>query len=130
MNNSGVKNISSKKSMFDDKPKKVSKEAFEEGVMESERRKTDYRERAAKLSSDLNKIMLDKTIHSNKSPFSKNFESEVLSDLVKLALEVNSDESEPEGAGSISCIILLLNTCLLQRDKINQLEYDMSILKK
>lgn len=126
---SGLKNVSTQKSMFDS-PKENRKEAFDESIAKAEAKAASYKERAAKLSSDLNKMMQDKTLHTNKTPFQKSFESDIVAELVKLALDVNSDENEPEGAGSVSCIILLLNTCLLQRDKINKLEYDVSLLKK
>jgi hypothetical protein len=50
--------------------------------------------------------------------------------MIRLAQEINEDELERTGEGSLSWITLLLKTCFNQRDKINRLEYSVSQLEK
>ena len=50
--------------------------------------------------------------------------------MIKLAVDVNNDPNEQEGMGSLMWIVLLLKTLLMQRDRINQLEYVVSQLEK
>lgn len=82
------------------------------------------------MSSQFNQIMNDKTLKQNKNIFAREMERELLTKMAQLAIEVNNDQHEHEGMGSLSWIILLLKTCLNQRDKINQLEFSFSQLEK
>jgi hypothetical protein len=50
--------------------------------------------------------------------------------MIKLAVEINTDPNEQEGMGSLMWIVLLLKTCVSQRDRINKLEYSVSQLEK
>ena len=43
---------------------------------------------------------------------------------------MNNDSNQPEGAGSIGLESLLLHTVLIQRDKINELEFEINKMKK
>lgn len=111
------------KSIFDNMPKKPSVEVFEKEAIEANKKLEGYQERAKELASQFKKIMDDKTLSQNKNVFSSEIEKEIISKMINLAVEINSDENEIEGMGSVGWIALLLRYLLLQRDKINQLEY-------
>lgn len=126
----GLKQVSSQKSIFDSIPKKPTQEEFNTKVKKIHDRDNSYKIRAAELATQFNKIMADKTLVQNKGPFAKEIEKEVLSNMINLAVEINNDGKEIEGMGSLTWITLLLKTCLSQRNKINQLEYSLSVLEK
>jgi hypothetical protein len=125
----GLKQVSSKKSIFDDMPKKQSLEDFQEKVKKVEESNLGYKKKAAELSVSFKKMILDKTLSQNRNVFIQESEQEVLANMIKLATEVNVDPNEQEGMGSLMWVILLLKTCLVQRDKINSLEYELFELK-
>lgn len=128
--NKGLRKISSKKSIFDDIPKKPSQDEFEAKVKKVHDRSSNYKVQAADYSSQFKKIISDRTLVQNKNVFSTEIETELLSNMIKLAVEVNTDPNEQEGMGSLMWIILLLKTCLSQRDRINKLEYIVTQLEK
>jgi hypothetical protein len=121
----GLKGVSGQKSMFDNMPKKPTQAEFNEQVKEVSQRSTNYKQRAAELAIQFNRAMADKTLVSNRGVFGNDAEQELLFNMVRLAQEVNSDQNETEGEGSLSWIILLLKTCFTQRDRINQLEFSL-----
>ncbi len=127
---SGLKNVSSGPSMFDNLPRKPNQEDFDQKVKEVVNRKSGHKEKAAELAAQFKKMMLDKTLDQNKSIFAKEVEREVLSNMIKLAVEINNDPEEQEGMGSLIWITLLFSSCLAQRDKINNCEYLISKLEK
>lgn len=126
----GLKNVSSQKSIFDDLPKKQTQDEFTKKVDKIQERNSSHKTRAAELSAQYNQVLNDKTLKQNKNVFAKEIERELLTKMAQLAIDVNNDQYEKEGMGSLSWIILLLKTCLNQRDKINQLEFSVSQLEK
>jgi len=126
----GLKQVSSQKSIFDSMPKKPTAEKLEKQVKQIQDRDSDYQIRAADLVLKFKKAMEDKTLQSNKNIFARELEKDLLSDMIKLAVEINNDPNEPEGMGSMSWIVLLFKTCFSQRDKMNKLEYTISLLDK
>ncbi len=128
--NSGLKNVSSKKSIFESLPKKPSSEEFEKKVKEMQDRSSGYKKRAAELAVSFKKLLEDKTLAQNKNIFASEFERELLSKMINLAIEINNDPNEQEGMGSLGWITLLFKTVLSQRDRINNLEYTISQLEK
>lgn len=129
-NKSGLKKVSSQKSIFENKPKKPTQEEFEARVKKVQERASDYKQKAAEYSTQFKKMMSDKTLQQNRNVFATEMESELLGNMIKLAVDVNGDPNEQEGMGSLIWIILLLKTCLSQRDRINKLEYTVSLLEK
>lgn len=126
----GLKNVSSQKSMFDKIPKKPTQEDFEKAVSTSQNRINNNKQKAAELALEFKKILEDKTLPQNKNIFSKEIEKEVLTKMVQLAVEINNDPDEAQGMGSLSWITLLLKIVLSQKDRINLLEYNLSLLDK
>lgn len=126
----GLKNVSSQKSIFENMPKKPAPEEFEKQVQQIQNRSSDYKQRAAELAIQYRKILEDKTLHQNKNVFAVELEKEVITKMVQLAIEINNDSNEQEGMGSLGWITLLLKVILSQKDKINNLEYKVSLLER
>lgn len=127
---SGLKNVSSQKSIFDNVPKKPSQEDFNKTVREVQEQGSSFKTRTAELAVQFRKIIEDKTLPQNKSIFAAEVEREVLSSIIKLASEINNDPNESEGMGSLSWIAQLFKITLLQRDRLNKSEYALMQLEK
>src|SRR5437016_8826697 len=84
----------------------------------------------AEITMEFKKLMADKTLSQNKNPFTKELEKETCNKLIQLARIINNDPVESEGEGSLSFAVLLMTTCLAQRNKINMLEYANSLIDK
>ncbi len=127
----GLKQISSKKSIFDsDASKKNSKENFEQKVDEIHKKSNDYKAKAADLALAYKKLVLDKTLPQNRNVFLEELEKDTLTKMVSLAVEINNDENEQEGMGTMGWVTLLLKYFLFHRDRINTLEYSILQLQK
>lgn len=126
----GLKNVSTQKSIFENKPKKPTQQEFEEKVKQAQEKDLSYKQRAAELALLFNKTMDDKTLKQNKNIFSLDFERDILSRMIKLAVEINNDNAEMADMGSMGWITVLLKTCFSQRDRINHLEYTLSQMDK
>lgn len=126
----GLKNVSSQKSIFDAMPKKPTQDDLDRSVKRVQERASGYKAKAAELALHFNKSMADKTLPQNRSLFQQDAEKDLLKQMIELAVDINNDPNEQEGMGSLSWITLLLRTCFSQRDKINRLEYSMSLLEK
>jgi len=120
---SGLKNISSKKSMFDDMKKKPTQKDLEQKIAALEEKDFNYKQRASNLALKFLKLIDDKTLPANRGPFHNDMEREVLLEMINLANEINNDPEENEGMGSLSWITLLFKTSLSQRDRLNKLEF-------
>ena len=120
-----------KPSIFDNRPKKPSKEDFESSVREIESNKRSYKQRAATLVMEFNKLLTQDTLPQNKTVFEIEHEKDLLTKMIELAVELNSDPNEMEQGGSINWITVLLKVCFYQRDKINLLSWKLeSEIKK
>jgi hypothetical protein len=126
----GLKNVSTQKSIFENKPKKPTQQDLEERVKQIQDKDLSYKQKAAELALLFNKAMDDKTLKQNKNIFALDFEKDLLSRMVKLAVEINNDEAEKAGMGSMGWVSVLLKTCFNQRDRINHLEYMLSQIEK
>ena len=120
--------VSSQKSMFDNAPKKPTQQEFQQQVQQVHEKSSSYKIRAAELANNFSQLMSDKTLAQNKNPFANEVRRELLGNMVQLAKDINNDPNELEGDGSLIWIIVLFNTCFDQRDRINQLEYNLSKL--
>jgi hypothetical protein len=122
--------ISNKGSMTEALPKKPSVEGFEQKAAEVNDTLNSYGIRASDLALRFKRVLDDKTLPQNKNPFQQAAESELLNGLVQLSIDMNLDQNEIESMGSVGLSALLLKTALLQRDRINDLEYRLSLLDK
>jgi hypothetical protein len=126
----GLKKVSSQKSIFDTLPKKPTQDDLDRKVNQIQERNSSNKTRAADLASQFNHALADKTLKQNKNVFAKEMERELLTKMLQLAVDINGDDSEQEGMGTLSWVALLLRTCFSQRDKINQLEFTVSQLER
>ena len=126
----GLKKINGQKSMFDGKPKPPTQQEFQQKVQDVQDRQSGYKKRAAELFIQFNKTVADKKLARNRNVFDEETEKEMLQNMVQLAIEINNDPNEKEGMGSLTWITCLFKTCLSQRDKINELSYEVDTLKK
>ena len=120
-----LKNISSQKLS-----RAQSQENLDKRVNKIIENNSAYKIKATELATQFNTAIADKTLKQNKNIFAKEMERELLIKMIQLAIDINNDTDEQEGMGSLSWITLLLKTCLLQRDRINQLEYILSQFDK
>lgn len=126
----GLKKVSTQKSIFESMPSKPTQEDLDQRVQKMQERATGFKAKAAELAAQFNTVVADKTLPQNKNVFQQELEKELLVKMVRLSQEVNNNVDENEGEGSLIWIILLLQTCFKQRDKINRLEYAVSLLEK
>lgn len=126
----GLNKVSSKKSIFDSKPKKPTREDFEKEVKIVHERKLTNKDKVTELAIKFLTMIKDKTLPQNKNPLQLDIEKEVLSEMIRLGEEINSDPNESESAGSLSWITILFKIILMQRDRLNLLEYNYDVLEK
>lgn len=115
------------KSIFDKMPKKPSVQEFEREASESNKRLDSYQEQAKELTIQFKKLMDDKTLQQNKNVFAADIENDIISKMIGLAVQINQDKDEMEGMGSVGWIALLLKHTFLLKDRINYLEYTVSV---
>jgi hypothetical protein len=130
--NQGLR-LSAKKSRFaknEDEQKSPTKEEFEKEVRQFKARDMDQRNKIAQLSSQYKGILLDKTHEDNKSPIQKDLEASIIKELATLGLQLDNDQDQPEGIGSIGLCNLLLQANILQRDVINKISYEIVKLNR
>jgi len=82
------------------------------------------------LTTKLLSIFKDKTLQENKSHKEKEEEGLALLDFAKFAMLINGDEKQPEGNGSVSFAVAIVKCALIQRDRINELEFEVFNLSK
>lgn len=130
--NQGLK-LSAKKSRFakkEDEPRPPTQEEFEQQVKKFKAKDINQRNKIAQLSSQYKGIILDKTHEDNKSPIQKDLEASIIKELTGIGLQLNNDQDQPEGIGSIGLCNLLLQANILQRDAINRMGYDIARLNR
>lgn len=125
-----IKKVSSQKSIFETKDKKPNQADLEKKINQMLEKQEDYKSQVAKLALDFKKLLADKTLPENKSIIAKSVESDIVSQMIKLGIDINNDEKEQEGMGSMGWILILLKTCLYQRDRLNELEFALDTMQK
>jgi len=123
----GLNKVSSQKSIFDNAPKRPPQEDFRKQVQKKEEHISANKSRMHELAINFNKAMEDKTLPQNKNIFQRDMEIELLRNMSNLAQEINSDPNELDGVGSLSWVVLLLKNCFAQRNRANNLEYELSL---
>lgn len=99
------------------------KQTFDKVATEAHERSEEYKKRAYELGKEFVRILEDRVLPENKGPTAKSYESQKLNELLMLGVEMNLDERQDEGMGSIGIITLLVKGLILQRDRINFLSY-------
>lgn len=98
---------------------------------------SDFQEQQAaiiKKSGDLTsrfmQVIKDSTLKENKGPIQIEMEQQICRDLTDLSLELNQDQTQPEGIGSAGMTLLLLKIVMMQRDQLNECRFKISKLEK
>lgn len=123
----GVK-LKSDRSTIPHPLKETPSEAFDKRVNDSVNNNERIKTEAWELSSKFVKILQDTTLPENRGPIQKDHEKNIINKLISIAIDLNTDETQKEGIGSVGLATLLFNCVLKQRDIINQLRYDCSII--
>lgn len=108
---------------------KPNKEAFEQRASQANDRLNSYIERSAELIPLFLKMLNDKTLPENRSILTNDLEKEIIGNMMQLGLDMDADIAEKDGAGSIGLCVLLMKCLLLQRDKMNTIEYNLLQVK-
>lgn len=103
---------------------------FQGRAKEAHERSEEFKTQALELSKKFMEMVKDTTLLENKGQIAKNVEGQIISDLAKLGIDMNNDETQDEGMGSIGLVLLLFKTVLYQRNRINSLEYRVQKLEK
>ena len=96
-------------------------------ILESEE---EQKKIAFTLTTKLLSMMKDKTLDGNKDTISRDEEKKVISEYVNFARLINSDPSKEESLGTLSLVTSMTRCILVQRDRINELEYESQKLRK
>lgn len=129
--NSNIK-LDNSKSRFAKKPEEQrhSKDDFQNKINEHQNKEIEIKEKIASLSTQFVSFIKDQTLAENKSPIKLDLEKDISRQLVNLCLELNNDDTQPEGIGSAGMIMLLLRTTLIQRDIINNISHELDQIKQ
>jgi hypothetical protein len=128
--NSGLK-LDNKKSMFskNTQDKEFLENSFKQNVENHQNNDEKIKGRITELSTKFMEFVRDQTLSENKSPIQLDLERDISRQLTDLAMQLNNDETKPEGIGSAGMIMLLLRCTLTQRDIINKLAYKIHQLE-
>jgi hypothetical protein len=111
-------------------PLRHNTEAFQQAASEAADRLADYKKRSWDLGVKFKGLMESSILPENKSALIKDLESETLSQLSQLANDINTDDGQPEGAGSVALSQLIMKMLLLQKDMCSQQKYKIEKLEK
>lgn len=106
-----------------------SKKDFDSKVKEMVDDKNNRNKKAFELGQKFISMLSDKTLLSNKGPIQKDLEKQICNDLFALAVSVNNDPLESEGAGSLVLDTLFFKSLLIMRDRLNEIEFSLESLK-
>jgi hypothetical protein len=127
---SRLNKVSTQKSIFDGASKKKTQAQFTQQVMTIDEQASNYKFQVKDLAIKFKSMLKDQTLLKNKTSIQIDVERETMFKLINLANQLNCDENEQECSGSLALITLLFNAVFYQRDKINELEYEISMNKK
>lgn len=85
---------------------------------------------AFNLTTRLLSLIKDKTLDENKDLNIREEEKQVLSEYANFSRLINADPNKEDGLGTLSYVTALARCLLLQRDRINELEYKVIQLEK
>ncbi len=111
-------------------PPVVDSKALEEAAAEVAKKLEEYKSRSWDLGIKFKSILESSVLVENKSILIKDFENEVTQSLCQLASDINTDETQLEGSGSVALCQLMMKMMIYQKDIINQLKYKVEVLEK
>ena len=111
------------------KPAKPSKEEFNKTVAKNENASLDYNNRAVDVALKFRAAIESTVLAQNKTTNDSLAEKDLIRDIVQLATDMNNDELQEEGIGSVAIISLVLRNLLTQRDRINSIDHKNFLLE-
>lgn len=129
MNNTGTK-LDVSKSKYQPKGPKKSEVDFEKEISAHIKNEDLLKKQAAELSERFIAALNDKTLPENKGLIGKDVEIELIKNLSRFAIILNTDEAQPEGIGGVGLCQILMNCVLMLRDKVNELSYKVYQLEQ
>jgi len=113
------------------KLKQQHKEKFEENVDKAMESDAEKKKKGVILFSNFFNMCNDKVLNRNKTELQRSFEKETNAKMVEFALDLNNDPlEENDGLGSVVLSQAILRVLVSQRDRINDLEYELLEAKK
>lgn len=82
------------------------------------------------LTRNLMAMMKDKTLDINKDLVAREDEKKVLAEYANFARLINTDPTKEDCYGTLAFVNAIARCLLLQRDRINELEYEVVKLRK
>lgn len=123
----GLKIDNSKSSIKSEKPMM---EDFRNNINNILEKEEEQKKIAFELFSRFQSALRDKTLDSLKDVKLREKEKQIIKDLIDFSRIINSDENQEEDLGSISLFITLYRSMLIQRDRINELEFLQTKMSK
>lgn len=106
-------------------------DSFEAKADELMANRQDQQVKGMDLAKKFMQAFRDKTLSSNKGVLIKEVERELREEFQHLILDMNNDQDQKyDGWGSLTGISLLVKVLFEMRDRINELEYQLSEYKK
>ena len=126
-----LKNKAAEQAAEDKRQREEYKRKFDERADQTVQHHSQQGNRAIETISRFMKMTEDKTLVRNKGGIANDVEREIRQDLIQLALDMNNDETEEDnGKGSVVVLSVVTKILLMQRDRINELEYELQQMKK
>ncbi len=124
--------LDASKSRFSSKneEKKPNDKSLHDRVVEFKEHEKEVAQEIMQLSKTYIGFIKNKVVKENKSPIEEDLEKETVQKLIQISMELNNDDTQPEGIGSLGLINLLFRSVLAQRDIINKLEYRVVLLER
>lgn len=87
----------------------------------------NIREKLKSNFKDLHSLLIDKVLKKNKSVGKLNIEKSIVDTLIKTCMSL---EKVNVGEGTTSMVIIGIRELLTLRDRINEVEYDVALIKR
>lgn len=104
--------------------------AFQQAASEAADRLTEYKKRSWDLGIKFKGLMESSVLPENKTTLLKDLEVETLGQLSQLANDINNDDTQPEGTGSVALSQLIMKMLLLQKDICSKQRFQIEKLEK
>ena len=123
--NASTIKLDNSKSRFASKnvEKNISAEELHGKISEFREHEKEIAKEIMEQSRNFMGFIKNKVVRENKSPIEDDLEKETIRKLIQLSMELNNDDTQPEGIGSLGLCNLLFRAVVAQRDIINNLEY-------
>ena len=127
-----IKSKASVQAESDEAAREEYRKRFDNNADQTISYKTEQANTAVECINNFMKISNDKTLIRNKGGgIAEDVEKEIRTSLLTMALDMNNDETEENnGMGSVAVISAVTKVILNYRDRLNELEFEHSLLRK